>query len=543
MSNIGKSSLVRRVAAAAGALALGLAGLAGAALTANAVDPVIKPGNIDSNQSTSLQINKYAGPQGAVGDGTVQTPDSTTHTALAGVEFTITPVTAKGSQSLDENAINSDPAAWDLISKGGKNGGPLTATDDPATSVANADGTAAINGFVFGTPATKVTTDANGVGRLAGGTGDVPTLPHGLYLVTETGHGDNPIVAGTAPFLVTLPLPKVAADNSTNGNWIYDVNVYPKNQVMNAPEKTINSDADQSSNGQLKIGDTVTYTIKQTVPALNKEDTEYKSASIWDTLPDGLEFVPGSSTVTKTGDAFADGDVATDESGATWTVQPDGLKKLAESDVITVTFKAKVKKLTSTGKIANPGSGQPGTPGYGSEFNGTHVPGVPTPYTYWGKLQVTKVDEGGNTLAGAEFSVYENACPAGGAQPTGTPVETGTSGTDGIVQWGADKTSPLGLFVANSNDEEKPDASKQYCVYETKAPAGFIVGASRTVTITPGTTTTANNTVSVTNVQQHHPNLPLTGAAGTVVMTLGGIALVAAGGAAYAISRRKQSAR
>jgi uncharacterized membrane protein len=44
MSNIGKSSLVRRVAAAAGALALGLAGLAGAALTANADQDA---GNID----------------------------------------------------------------------------------------------------------------------------------------------------------------------------------------------------------------------------------------------------------------------------------------------------------------------------------------------------------------------------------------------------------------------------------------------------------------------------------------------------------------
>jgi fimbrial isopeptide formation D2 family protein/LPXTG-motif cell wall-anchored protein len=387
----------------------------------------------------------------------------------------------------------------------------------------------------------SVTTDSTG-------TASTPLphgLPHGLYYVTETDPGDNPIVAGTAPFLVTLPLPKVAANGGTDGTWIYDVHVYPKNQVMNAPEKTINSDEEQSSSKQLKIGDTVTYTIKQTVPALNKEDTEYKSASIWDKLPDGLDFVPGSSTVTKTGTAFADGDVETNESGVTWTVQPDGLKKLAEGDVITVTFKSKVTTLTSTGEIANPGSGQPGTPGYGSEFNGTHVPGVPTPYTYWGKLQVTKIDEGGHTLAGAEFSVYENACPADPQeQPAGDPVETGTSGTDdGIVLWGPKPgKSPLGLFVANSNGTKKPDASKQYCVYETKAPAGFIKGDSKTVTITPGTTTTANNTVSVTNVQQKHPNLPLTGAAGTVVMTLGGIALVAAGGAAYAISR-KRSAR
>jgi fimbrial isopeptide formation D2 family protein/LPXTG-motif cell wall-anchored protein len=513
-----KGSLARRVAAAVGALAVGVMGLAGAALTANATDT----GNIivpDAGTNTTLKIHKYSGPQGKAGDGTEQTIDPDTHEPLVGVTFKIQKVVSKNNQT-----INLDtPEGWDLI-KGvqaddvTKDGTPYALADVPSLTDSS------------------VTTDSTG-------TASTP-LPHGLYYVTETDPGSNPIVAGTAPFLVTMPLPKVAADGGTNGTWIYDVHVYPKNQVMDAPEKTINSDADQSSSKQLKIGDTVTYTITQTVPALNKEDTEYKSASIWDTLPDGLEFVSGSSTVTKTGTAFADGDAATNESGVTWTVQPDGLKKLAEGDVITVTFKAKVTKLTSDGEIANPGSGQPGTPGYGSEFNGTHVPGVPTPYTYWGKLQVTKIDEGGHTLAGAEFSVYENACPADPQeQPAGDPVETGTSGTDGIVLWGPKPgKSPLGLFVANSNGTKKPDASKQYCVYETKAPAGFIKGDSKTVTITPGTTTTANNTVSVTNVQQKHPNLPLTGAAGTVVMTLGGIALVAAGGAAYAISR-KRSAR
>jgi LPXTG-motif cell wall-anchored protein len=80
-------------------------------------------------------------------------------------------------------------------------------------------------------------------------------------------------------------------------------------------------------------------------------------------------------------------------------------------------------------------------------------------------------------------------------------------------------------------------------VYETKAPAGFIKGDPQTVTIKPGTTATSPaNAIDVTNVQQNHPNLPLTGAAGTIVMTLAGIALVAAGGAAYAVSR-KRSAR
>jgi fimbrial isopeptide formation D2 family protein/LPXTG-motif cell wall-anchored protein len=531
-----KGSLARRVAAAVGALAVGVMGLAGAALTANATDTgnIIVPPNAGSE--TTLTIHKYSGVQGDAGDGTEQTIDPDTHEPLVGVTFKIQKVVSKNGQT-----INLDtPEGWDLI-KGvqaddvTKDGTPYALADVPSLTDSS------------------VTTDSTG-------TASTP-LPHGLYYVTETDFGSNPIVAGTAPFLVTMPLPKVAADNSTNGTWIYNVHVYPKNQVMNAPEKTINSDADQSSNGQLKIGDTVTYTIKQTVPALNKEDTEYKSASIWDTLPDGLEFVSGSSTVTKTGTAFADGDVATNESGVTWKVQPDGLKKLAEGDVITVTFKTKVTTLTSTGEIANPGSGQPGTPGYGSEFNSTHVPGTTTPYTYWGQLKVTKVVQGNTSqkLKDAEFTVgktVNGACPASAPADTDTAtfVAKGTSNADGIVQWEVNdpetaQPAPnglLGLFVANSDTDLGNNVDpKDYCLYETKAPAGYIlVKDVKTVKIHAGTANlvTGDNDITVDNQQQDHPNLPLTGAAGTVVMTLGGIALVAAGGAAYAISR-KRSAR
>lgn len=244
MSNIGKSSLVRRVAAAAGALALGLAGLAGAALTANADQDA---GNIDPSKNASITIHKYSGAQASTHDDGTALSDADAAKLgdpLQNVEFTIKPVLKKGTLALDANAIDNDQAAWDLIS------GPDGKTPlDPAT-VTEA------NGYVFGTPTVKSTE--------ADGTLTTGVLPHGLYLVTETDASKATVngtpvtvTSTTAPFLVTLPLPQ------TNGKWLYDVNVYPKNSATAAPTKTINSDADQSAAKQLKVGDTITYTIKQ----------------------------------------------------------------------------------------------------------------------------------------------------------------------------------------------------------------------------------------------------------------------------------------
>jgi fimbrial isopeptide formation D2 family protein/LPXTG-motif cell wall-anchored protein len=520
MSITGKGSLVRRVAAAAGALALGLAGLAGAALSANAdtTVPVTGVGNIVAGTPTSLTIHKYSGLEGSTPDNGAlnDSIDTSTHKPLDGVQFTITPVTEKGGQAIDLDT----PEGWDLIS-----GVTVDQVKD--------------SGYTLGTAQT-VETANGGVAKA--------DLPHGLYLVQEgADNGNNDIVSKTADFLVTLPLPQVGEDGATDGTWIYDVNVYPKNQILTGPSKTINKTEDQTG---VKIGDTVEYTISQKVPALNKDES-YTSATIYDNLdPEELAF-DSQVSVQLNGTDLAAGDYELTTDPATgvvsWDLTDTGLTKIKAGDTITIVFKAKVLKVTESGEVANqPGNGEPGKPGYGSEFNHKTVPGIPTPYSYWGQLQVIKVVKGTDTkLANAEFAV--SAKPANGDCPAAAPaaadaVATGKSDADGVVQWNSTPTSPLGLFVANSNDGPLTNPSKNYCLYETKAPAGYVLdAAAKTVKIEPGTSKL--NTYTFKDQQQDHPNLPLTGAAGTVVMTLGGLALVAAGGAAYAISRKKQSAR
>ncbi|MCI1983688.1 MAG: SpaH/EbpB family LPXTG-anchored major pilin [Bifidobacteriaceae bacterium] len=500
----GNGFWLRKIAAAAGALALGVAGLAGLSQTAQAAGstPVTGVGNINPDTSTSLTIHKYDGAQGAVGDGTVQ-DTSKMGNPLKGVEFTVTPVTMKGQTKIDLDT----EAGWDAIDG-------ITANDVTESGSAYTKDTA---------NATKITTDASGTAT--------ESLPHGLYLVEETASGDNNIVSSVAPFLVTLPLPQ------GSGSWLYDVNVYPKNQVMSAPSKTINSDSDQKG---LKVGDTVQWTINQQVPRLNAGDS-YKSASIWDVMPtDGSLSYDATASLTLNGTALTEGtDYTIDPTGATWTLTSTGLGKIKAGDTITVTFTTKVEKVTKDGGIANPGSST-GTPGYGSEFNGTKVPGNPTPYTYWGQLAVKKVDESKNALKGATFKVTAKtgaSCPA--TVPSDGVVSTGTSDGNGIVQWDATSpaSSPLGLFVANSSNGPLESPSKDYCLYETSAPAGYEAAAVQQVTIKAGTENL--NTVTVTNVQKGHPTLPLTGAQGIVLMSVIGVVLIAAGGVIYVVSRRR----
>lgn len=514
------TTLGRRLVAALGAAAIGLVGLAGVASAAD--DPVGKPGpgQPGAPSTGSLIIHKLVGNESSTpGDGTVQTVEGT---ALKDVKFTIWQLGKTKDAGGPCTPLDLGKTAdWESVPKSG--------TPVPNTLEGVKDA-----GFCLVTEAGTVD-KTNGEGQLT-----FQDLDLGLYYVQETDAPAN-VVSRTAPFYVTVPLPH------KDGSWLYNVNVYPKNQVLDAPKKSINADAEQAGNG-LVVGSVVEWTINQTVPALNAGD-DYKSASIYDELPtDGSLSYKGTSSVSLTSAGSTttlvkdtDYTIATD--GSSWTLTATGLGKIKAGDTLTVVFTTTVEKVTENGSIDNPGSDGK-TPGYGSTFNGTTTPGGPIPYTYWGQLKVTKVDESSNKLAGAEFRVYAKSggtCAA--TVPSDDLVATGTSGSDGVVTWNGIGTE-LGLFVANNSNGPLTDLTKDYCLYETKAPAGYIAADVTTVTIKPGNVlVTGVNDLTVKNVQQGHPELPLTGANGELLMTIGGLALVllAGGGALVVRSKRHHS--
>jgi fimbrial isopeptide formation D2 family protein len=451
--------------AATGALAL-LMGLAGVS-SAAAADP-IGPGNIDTSRAVSLTIHKYAGTQGDEGDGTQLADTSKLGKPLAGVIFQAAPVTAKGSAAID---LTTD-AGWDVI-KGAT-----------AAQVAG-------SGWTKGTPVTAMT-DADGVA--------VPTgLKQGLYLVTETGTGSNPVVSRAEPFLVTLPLPQ------TKGNWLYDVHVYPKNQVADSPVKAV------SDSAKPVLGSTVPWTITQTVPPLNQGDT-YRSFVITDTLDPRLGYT--SAAITTDGFTADDYTVATSGQKVTLTLTASGLAKLEAGQVITVDLVTKVNSLGDDGTIENTAV---------TTINGTDLE-TNTVSTNWGPLQILKHATGdeSKTLKGAEFEVYSDAAAK-------AVVQKLTTDEKGLAS--------VSLWVGN-NDV----TSRDYWVKETKAPAGYLLDSTLRKVSVKAAASTSPVVLKVADPQQGHPALPLTGGEGRAAMLgLAGL-LLAVAVAVGTVSARRRTA-
>lgn len=207
-------------------------------------------------------------------------------------------------------------------------------------------------------------------------------------------------------------------------------------------------------------------------------------------------------------------------------------------------------KVNSLGD--EPDLGVIGNTEYGVSYNDNKKPGEGTPYRFFGTLELRKLGvPAGSTVVPTDkdFAAMENELPTGTTYVKGatfqvypltdaeecradTPdtglIATGTSGDGGIVVWDSPSGSTsLGLFVGESYDpfESRPQ-QRDYCVYETVAPAGFTAmdGPLR-VTIAPGEDRAA--TWNIPNVQKEGPNLPLTGAAGTTLIVLARTGLIA----------------
>ena len=506
-----RKSLTRRTLAGVSAIALGLTGVlaaSGAAFAAN-----VGPDQPGHETSGSLTITKYLGnPVGgdSLHNGTELT-DLPDLDEAADVEFTIKQV-----------GVVDDTSCLIDVTGGVKK------------------------------------TNAEGVVEFS-------NLDLGLYYVEETDAPEElNIVTPVKPFYVTIPYPSGTVDEDGDEvvEWTYDVFVYPKNATSTGPVKTV----DEEQHG-LQVGDDVTWTITQEVPDLSPDDIE--TAIIADKLDSRLKATSvvvtladedGTDVPLVAGDYTIDGLTDPAEGGlVTVTFTEDGLEKLNENigGEIKVVLNTEVVSVGNGSIVNGPWDGDNG---YYSNFGGDDTPGTTTPYSYWGELEVTKVDESDPalTLAGAEFSLYEapeTGCPAyEDIDDAALLVEKGVSDASGVVQWGGDTTaeppvpavSPLGVLIKNSNTAITPQntVKKDFCLYETKVPAGYTVtdaGRLTEVTITAGALSEANGgEFDVTNPQTDGPDLPLTGAQGTMLLVLGGLGLVAIAFGAHVVVRNRQ---
>ncbi|WP_454084650.1 SpaH/EbpB family LPXTG-anchored major pilin [Georgenia sp. Marseille-Q6866] len=467
--------LGRLTVMAAGALTMGMLGAAPAGATTTGP-------NLDPDQLGSLTIHKFEEPDGggiAGHDGSELTGAARPDSPLAGVQFTVSRVS-----SIDL-ATNE---GWQAVED-------LTA----------AEVTAAPTTYPLSTPDAD-RTDASG-------TVSFHDLSVGVYLVEETDTGGHPIAVRAEPFLVSVPLP------TQDSTWNYDVHVYPKNSVT-AIRKTVDDDAAWG------LGDAVTWSVDVTVPRLPAGEV-FTTFAITDELDDRLAYTRAEVTLDGSGlDATA---VTLTHAAGTLsaTFTSAGLAALDGAQGGTVQLMIDTT-VTSVGDGIIPNDATVTI----NEFTAT----TSRVQTEWGALALLKYAEtaAGDRagLEGARFQIFrtpEDA--AAGTHPVavlvgGERTDTFTSAADGSVL-------VPGLFAG--------EVGTTYWVVETEAPVGY-TGASDPIEVTvhAGSTTEAEGSpVGVLNHQRPLIELPLTGAAGTVLFTLLGMGLVTvAVGAALRHRRR-----
>ncbi|WP_413317561.1 SpaH/EbpB family LPXTG-anchored major pilin [Agrococcus sp. 1P02AA] len=461
-----KQARSARVASGAGALALAAIIALGGALPASAAP------NIDPAALGSITIHKFEEPATASGlanDGTEV--DTSGLTPLAGVEFTV--------QQVTDIDLTTDE------------GWALAAETDAAEAAAMNLG-----------PAASVATDGAGTAAFA-------DLPVGVYLVTETDPGANDIAIASQPFLVSIPLP-------LDGDWLYDVHVYPKNSVT-AIEKSVDESA------ALGLGSAVSWTVTAEVPEI-AADASLTSFIIGDTLDSRLAYV--GATVTATGVTLDAADYVVTEDGQqiTVTFTAAGLAKLAAADgaTVSVVIDTTVETL-GDGIITNEAQLWVNDPTMSEDTGFTSTPVT----TEWGTISILKHQAGDETavLAGAEFQVFASEADAlARTNPVAVAGETTfVTGADGIA-------FVPGLVVG------------EYWIVETRAPAGYQIDQTPVaVTVVAGDVTQASVDVSIANTQVPAYTLPLTGGEGQTAFVVGGagLLLLAVG---FALVRRRKAA-
>ncbi|AWE41458.1 SpaH/EbpB family LPXTG-anchored major pilin [Actinobaculum sp. 313] len=509
----------KRGSAVVGALALGMVGIVGGT---SAVADELSYGNIDQNAKGSIIVHKHLN-----GDGTLGTPDGSGTEGdkpVEGVTFAAYPIT-----SLDLSKASD----WETLSN-------LTVPDNACANPTSPT----LDSQTLDAAAGSATT-------ISDGSATIGNLKVAAYLVCETDAPAN-IVQKAKPFVVTIPYPNTA--DGEEGNWLYNVNVYPKNEEISI-SKTVENQSDYGYG----LGSVVSFPVTTTIPTLD-ETAYFKYFQIKDAMDERFGEVEVSSVTLGTTPLAEGTDYTVNANGNSLTVAftKEGLIKLKNnaSAELKVVFQGKITSvgdgniknkaqlLTDTEYSTTPPPDDPDDP-----EEPENPPTTPEVVTHWGDVKVRKVDADNTDkgLAGATFQVYAAEDPyasnCSSAVKTGSPLsvngtDTFTSDSNGVVEI-------AGLYVSDSENDPKDATQRCYVLVETAAPAGFVVPSNNEtpLTVKIGQTATGSWDATIANSKQTVPGLPLTGAQGKLLMTLGGIVLLlVAGGSVMVVRSRRQKA-
>lgn len=421
----------------------------------------------------------------------------------------------------------------------------------------------------------KIITTGNGENGTVKGEASINDLPQGIYLVTELENAG--VLQKGNPFLVSIPMAHPTNPNS----WLYDVHVYPKNVIVTG-EPSIDKDVTQENNkhDSANIGETVTWIIKPSIPAniagakdyviTDKLDTRLNYTGnletgnfevyYYDNENNKIPFTKNTH-YTKSEPNNANGITGpTHDQELVVTFTEDGIKLLAELyeagiSSIRISFTTVINESASEtlgNAIPNNATLQfTNSFGTNTEYD---VPEKDRPEVHTGGVLLEKVDASDNNvkLQGAKFKIY----------PT---LKDAKDGTNAIVN-PADKTEEWevttdkdgraifkGLSYGNTGNGAN-EGSTKYWIVETVAPTyDVVVGkdehgnnitekkqynllkAPLEVTVHAGSHLEENKVV----VENRKFTLPVTGGVGTVIFTLGGLAIMGAAAFLYMRTTRR----
>lgn len=562
-------SLGHRIMATGIAAALALTGVITAAGVANAQENRPEYGNINKAQTGSITLHKReSGSQDGAAGSVFEKTDA--GRPVKDVQFTYYKISG-----LDL----TKPADWESLSK------LKVAADscDLAKTARTIGGHALENGVNF-----PQKTDSSGDTT-------VGSLPIGAYLICET-KAPSTVVKAAAPFIVSVPT------FDTVKGWVYNVHAYPKNTLVHPAVKDVRSVNHYGIQTDAQVTFAITAKIPQlskSTDGVTAKDEYFKYFVLGDSLSSG--YSEGKITnVQLANDAQGSGadsnafsgkydkaDSTTQREGMkhwlTVTFNKEGLKALRENPnkYVIVTITAKVDNLNGTGVLPNTGyvmmdttipgtptppeHPEPETPPYEPPTDPSKPP-TPIPdreipiipsnkvVTTWGEAKLKKhsQDSQETGLEGAIFEVYhaqtqDDTCSSNAISTAKTEKITVngksqfTSDNQGIV-------TVAGLYVSSgkSTGTEEPAPTEAYRCYilkEVQAPLGYILpkdaSAQIAIKVEPGLRDQV--TVKFPNTPVSVPELPITGASGTVIATVVGTSLLLLAVGAVLVRRRREA--
>lgn len=576
------SKLKRAVALVAASCTLGTCCIAGSIAWAGGESASNTPtqgentANIKSGQATSITIYKYEGPEGSVRNNGKEQKIPDAQKPISGVKFKITPIVDTNGNKIDLSKTTGWTAIKDLnvenktAAKALQDAG-LKASEAKADVVEQETGTDGSTTFNLG-------------------------ATYGLYLVEEDLANSAPkkdgkpikVTKQVNPFLVTVPLP----DTQTH-TWIYNLKIYPKNDVSTSK---VEKKAQTAPNKPFIDGTTTTMGWDISIPLTAIKDGGKTYTNVSFTDPINTDFLNYSSVKNV---KVTDKDGNASDTLETTDYEVEGYSSIGNNpDKVNLAKSENLKnvkwirvKLTTTGLTkasAKVGGKLTATvvttviaPGNIKNYINTDVDGVATgeggktpgciptkqkpcdedtnhPHeggdtTNFAKLTIDKVGlsdndnkDNGKPLQGAIFNVYEAAPGKTVDDLKGKTVDA--AGSDLVKTGGHVRTMTAtddkgkasdSFFVGNG-----ANVSHVYCAVETKAPDGFeLDNKLHCVNLTAGADNSANtlkiNNKKSTSLDKILGNLPMTGARGLVILTVCGIVGIA-GTLFYIVMKRRK---